>query len=29
LPSGTYIYQLNANAQNGMFVETKKMLLMK
>jgi subtilisin family serine protease len=29
LPSGTYIYQLKANAQNGTFVETKKMLLMK
>ncbi|MBK9098768.1 MAG: S8 family serine peptidase [bacterium] len=29
LPSGTYVYQLKANGQNGTFVETKKMLLMK
>lgn len=29
LPSGTYIYQLKANGQNGTFVDTKKMLLMK
>jgi hypothetical protein len=29
LPSGTYIYQLKASGQNGTFVETKKMLLMK
>jgi hypothetical protein len=28
-PSGTYIYQLKANSANGIFVETKKMLLMK
>ena len=29
LSSGTYIYQLKASGQNGTFVETKKMLLMK
>jgi subtilisin family serine protease len=29
LPSGTYIYQLKANGQNGTFVDVKKMLLMK
>jgi len=29
LSSGTYVYQLKANGQNGTFVETKKMLLMK
>jgi subtilisin family serine protease len=29
LPSGTYVYQLKANGQNGTFVDTKKMLLMK
>ena len=29
LSSGTYIYQLKANGQNGTFVETKKMILMK
>jgi hypothetical protein len=29
LPSGTYVYQLKANGQNGTFVETKKMLFMK
>jgi len=29
LPSGTYIYQLKASRQNGTFVDTKKMLLMK
>jgi len=29
LPSGTYVYQLKASGQNGTFVETKKMLLMK
>ena len=29
LPSGTYVYQLKATGQNGTFVETKKMLLMK
>ena len=29
LPSGTYVYQLKASGENGIFVETKKMLLMK
>jgi len=29
LSSGTYIYQLKASGQNGTFVETKKMILMK
>ena len=29
LSSGTYIYQMKSNGQNGTFVETKKMLLMK
>jgi subtilisin family serine protease len=29
LPSGTYVYQLKASGQNGIFTETKKMLLMK
>ncbi|HSW54045.1 MAG TPA: S8 family serine peptidase [Ignavibacteriaceae bacterium] len=29
LPSGTYVYQLKASGQNGTFVDTKKMLLMK
>jgi len=29
LPSGTYIYQLKATGQNGTFVDSKKMLLMK
>jgi hypothetical protein len=29
LPSGTYVYQLKAIGQNGTFVDTKKMLLMK
>jgi subtilisin family serine protease len=29
LPSGTYVYQLKATGQNGTFVDTKKMLLMK
>jgi subtilisin family serine protease len=29
LSSGTYVYQLNATGQEGTFVETKKMLLMK
>ena len=29
LPSGTYVYQLKASGENGTFVETKKMLLMK
>jgi subtilisin family serine protease len=29
LPSGTYVYQLKANGQNGTFVDTKKMILMK
>ncbi|MDH3268743.1 MAG: S8 family peptidase [Ignavibacteria bacterium] len=29
LPSGTYIYQLKAGGQNGTFVDTKKMILMK
>ena len=29
LPSGTYVYQLKANGENGTFVDTKKMLLLK
>jgi hypothetical protein len=29
LPSGTYVYQLKASGQNGIFTETKKMVLMK
>jgi subtilisin family serine protease len=29
LPSGTYIYTLKATGENGVFVETKKMLLLK
>jgi hypothetical protein len=29
LPSGTYVYRLKASGQNGTFIETKKMLLMK
>ena len=29
LPSGTYIYMLKATGENGVFVETKKMLLLK
>jgi hypothetical protein len=29
LPSGTYVYQLKASGQNGIFVDAKKMLLMK
>ena len=29
LPSGTYVYQLKANGQNGTFIGTKKMLLLK
>jgi subtilisin family serine protease len=29
LPSGTYVYQLKANGQNGTFVDMKKMILMK
>jgi subtilisin family serine protease len=29
LPSGAYVYQLKASGQNGTFVDTKKMLLMK
>ena len=29
LPSGTYVYQLKATGQNGTFVDTKKMLLLK
>lgn len=29
LPSGAYVYQLKATGQNGTFVDTKKMLLMK
>ena len=29
LPSGTYVYRLKASGQNGTFVDTKKMLLMK
>ena len=29
LPSGAYVYQLKANGENGTFVDTKKMLLMK
>jgi subtilisin family serine protease len=29
LPSGTYVYQLKASGQNGTFVDTKKMILMK
>lgn len=29
LPSGTYVYQLKANNPNGIFIEAKKMLLMK
>jgi hypothetical protein len=29
LPSGTYIYTIKASGQNGTFVESKKMLLLK